>query len=147
LEHVQATHLVDRPLGQLSGGELQRVLLALALTPTPDLLLLDEPISGVDLAGMELFYQMVSELRRLYDLSILLVSHDLTSVGHVADRVVLLKNGTIQADGPPEPVLAGRLVRETFGYDFAAHTHSFRFKDAPRTDLAAGCAIGKAPGV
>ena len=60
LAAVEAEHLLERKLGQLSGGELQRVLLALSLTPVPNLLLLDEPISGIDLAGRELFYRTVS---------------------------------------------------------------------------------------
>ena len=63
LERVRAAHLIDRRLGALSGGELQRVLLALALDPMPDLLLLDEPVSGVDQNGLELFYEIVADLR------------------------------------------------------------------------------------
>ena len=63
LESVRAAHLIDRRLGALSGGELQRVLLALALDPMPDLLLLDEPVSGVDQNGLELFYEIVADLR------------------------------------------------------------------------------------
>ncbi len=104
LARVQAEHLVDRRLGALSGGELQRVLLALALDPLPDLLLLDEPISGIDFRGMQRFYTMVSELRKNYDLSIILVSHDLHSIAKLADRVVYL-NRTVQCIGNPDEVL------------------------------------------
>jgi zinc transport system ATP-binding protein len=113
LETVQAGHLLDRKLGQLSGGELQRVLLAMAITPVPNLLLLDEPVSGVDLAGIELFYKMVSQLRRDYHLSIILVSHDLATVAQFADRIVFL-NRTVVADGTPREVLAHRAVRQAF---------------------------------
>ena len=63
LQRVKAEHLLTRRIGALSGGELQRVLLALALEPMPDLLLLDEPVSGVDQNGLELFYEIVSDLR------------------------------------------------------------------------------------
>jgi zinc transport system ATP-binding protein len=110
---VDATDLLDRRLGQLSGGQLQRVLLALALLPPPDLLLLDEPVSGVDTAGTERFYRLVSQLRHDYDLSIILVSHDLQEAAGVADRMILL-NRTIVCDGPPAEVMADPRLRETF---------------------------------
>ncbi|MBU1356961.1 MAG: metal ABC transporter ATP-binding protein [Candidatus Edwardsbacteria bacterium] len=113
LDTVQAGHLIDRKLGQLSGGELQRVLLAMAITPVPNLLLLDEPVSGVDLAGIELFYKMVSQLRRDYHLSIILVSHDLSTVAQFADRIVFL-NRTVIADGTPRQVLSNQAVRQAF---------------------------------
>jgi zinc transport system ATP-binding protein len=113
LEQVEVGHLLDRRLGRLSGGEIQRVLLALAITPVPNLLLLDEPVSGVDLAGIEIFYRMVSQLRRNYHLSIILVSHDLGAVARFADRIVFL-NRTVIADGPPARVLADPQVRRAF---------------------------------
>ena len=89
------------------------VLLAMAITPVPNLLLLDEPVSGVDLSGIELFYQMVSQLRRDYHLSIILVSHDLATVAQFADRIVFL-NRTVIADGTPREVLSNRAVRQAF---------------------------------
>jgi zinc transport system ATP-binding protein len=116
---VGADQLIDRKLGALSCGELQRVLLALALTPVPEILLLDEPVSGVDQAGIELFYQMVSQFRRVFDLAILLISHDLPAVARFADRMVFL-NRTILADGTPREVLGDPVVRQAFGYDFSA---------------------------
>ena len=111
---VAADHLVDRPLGRLSGGELQRVLLALALQPLPDLLLLDEPVAGIDPAGIDTFYRMVSDLRRRHDLSILLISHDLPAAARVADRMIHL-NRRVLHDGPPANVLADPDVRRAFG--------------------------------
>lgn len=114
LERVQADRLIDRRLGALSGGELQRVLLALALEPMPQLLLLDEPVSGVDRKGLEVFYEMVSMIRKEYDLTIILVSHDLDLVKKHADRVVLL-NRTVILNGSPEKVYADKRMHETFG--------------------------------
>jgi zinc transport system ATP-binding protein len=117
LERVNAAHLIGRKLGALSGGELQRVLLSLALNPVPDLLLLDEPVSGIDLAGLKLFYKTVSDLRREYHLSIILVSHDLNLVMKYADRVALLNDTTIQAVGTPEEVFRDKKMAEIFGLD------------------------------
>ncbi|MEI8389060.1 MAG: metal ABC transporter ATP-binding protein [bacterium] len=114
LKIVQAEHLINKRLGSLSGGELQRVLLALALVPLPDLLLLDEPVSGIDQNGLELFYNIVSELRKNYDMSIILVSHDLNLVAQHSDRVVLL-NKSIQAVGLPEEVLNEDCLTKVFG--------------------------------
>lgn len=114
LEKVNAEHLMDRRLGALSGGELQRVMLALALDPVPDLLLLDEPVSGIDQNGLEMFYSTVSEIRENYDLSIILVSHDLDLVAKHADRVVLL-NGTVICNGAPQKVFNDEQMLKTFG--------------------------------
>lgn len=117
LQRVKAEHLVDRRLGALSGGELQRVMLALALEPIPDLLLLDEPVSGIDRKGLEMFYDLVSELRANYDLSIILVSHDLDLVAQYSDRVVLL-NKTVVCNGTPAEVFNHEQARQTFGMLF-----------------------------
>lgn len=115
LSRVQAEHLQNQRLGNLSGGELQRVLLAMALTPVPDLLLLDEPVSGVDQRGMEIFYEMVSDLRHRYDFSIILVSHDLPLMARYADRIVYL-NQTVQCSGSPAEVFNNPYVIEAFGH-------------------------------
>ncbi|MBU4198998.1 MAG: metal ABC transporter ATP-binding protein [Verrucomicrobia bacterium] len=113
---VESQSLIDQRLGRLSSGQLQRVLLALALTPAPDLLLLDEPISGVDLAGIEMFYRLVSQLRLRLDLSIFLVSHDLVAAARVADRMIFL-NRTVVCDGSPQKVLSDPEVKRRFGFD------------------------------
>jgi len=116
---VGADELINRKLAEISIGQLQRVFLALALIPVPELLLLDEPVSGVDRAGMELFYQTVSRMRKDFDLSILLVSHDLAAAARVADRMILL-NRSVLCDGPPGEVLLNPLIRSTFGFGFTA---------------------------
>lgn len=116
LERVNGAAWLDWRLGQLSCGQMQRVLLALALVPVPELLLLDEPLAGMDRRATLLFYRIVSELRRDMDLSILLVSHDLETVTLVADRLVLL-NRTVLEDGPCAAVLATPACRELFGLD------------------------------
>jgi len=115
LSRVGAQHLIDRKLGALSGGELQRVLLALALDPVPNLLLLDEPVSGIDHSGLRMFYKLVSDLRRQFDLSIILVSHDLGMVEKYADRVIFVNNKTVELCGTPEEVFSNGGVAELFG--------------------------------
>lgn len=116
LAAVEAEHLVDRRLGALSGGELQRVLLALSLAPPPNLLLLDEPLSGIDLAGRERFYRLVSDLRRRFDMAVLLVSHDLAAMLDFADRMIFME-GRIVCDDEPLKVWADPRVRAAFGLD------------------------------
>lgn len=103
LELFQCSHIVDRRLGDLSGGELQRVLLAMATDPMPDFLILDEPVSGVDINGLDLFYKTVSELRDQYHIAILLVSHDLNLIKEYADKAILLDK-TVLAQGEVEEV-------------------------------------------
>lgn len=114
LEKVQALHLLKERICDLSGGELQRVLLAAAITPLPDLLLLDEPVSGVDPQGLALFYQLVNELREQRHLSIILVTHDLAGIAPHADRMVLLKESVL-VSGTPETVLKDEALIRTFG--------------------------------
>lgn len=115
LSIVDAKHLIDKKIGSLSGGELQRALLALALLPMPQILLLDEPVSGIDRKGMELFYRIVDDIRNRHDLSILLVSHDLDIIRNFADRVVLL-NRKVLVSGKPEDVFKHEDFVNTFGH-------------------------------
>ncbi len=117
LAAVEADYLLQRKVCEISVGQLQRVLLALALVPVPEMLLLDEPVASLDQAGIERFYATVSRLRTTYDLSILLVSHDLMAVAAVADRMLLI-NRTILCDGAPRDVLLDPLIRKTFGFSF-----------------------------
>ena len=110
--HVEG--LINRRVGALSGGELQRVLLALALDPMPDLLILDEPISGMDQNGVDMFYNMVENLLRERHMAILLVSHDFDMVRRHAQRAILIK-GTVLCDGTPDDVFASPEFISVFG--------------------------------
>ncbi len=107
-----AAGLLDKPAGRLSGGEWQRVLLAIATRPHPDMLMLDEPVSGVDEAGLRQFYALLEQLRQ-QDMVILLISHDLRYVRHHADRVVLLDR-TVLAKGAPADVFGSDAFAAAF---------------------------------
>lgn len=113
LQRTGAEKLMDRKLGALSGGESQRVLLALALCPMPDLLLLDEPVSGIDASGLHTFYHILDQLRRDYDISILLISHDFAFVKRYADTAVLL-NHRVLDHKKPDAVLSGAAFASLF---------------------------------
>lgn len=113
LSNVDAESLIDRRVGALSGGELQRVLLALALEPMPNMLILDEPLSGVDVEGMALLMDMLDGIRKKFDLSILMTTHDFSMLEKYADRVVLLRE-RILCEGTPEQVLSSDAFAEVF---------------------------------
>ena len=104
LERVHAIDLMDKRVGTLSGGELQRVLLALALEPIPNILILDEPLSGVDVEGQTDLMDMLDELRETYDLSILMSTHNFSILSRYADQVALIDRG-IAALGTAQQVL------------------------------------------
>ena len=113
LERVHGEDLIDRRIGALSGGELQRVLLALALEPLPNILILDEPLSGVDVEGMETLMEMLDEIRQVYDLSILMITHDFGLLRTYADQVVLM-NRTVLCSGSAKEVLESEEFASVF---------------------------------
>lgn len=113
LERVHGEELIDKRVGSLSGGELQRVLLALALEPLPNILILDEPLSGVDVEGMTTLMDMLDEIRKKYDLSILMTTHDFGMLSRYADHVVLIDR-TVLCQGTAEEVLDSDAFRKVF---------------------------------
>jgi zinc transport system ATP-binding protein len=115
--------LLDRPVDKISGGELQRVLLGLALQPEPELLLLDEPAAGIDFQDQERFYDLIARLNRERQVTILLVSHDLSVVSEHAHHVLCLKDGRIHCQGSPRDILSGEMLAQTFGSEKALYAH------------------------
>lgn len=113
LERVRGEDLIDKRVGTLSGGELQRVLLALALEPMPNILILDEPLSGVDIEGQTDLMDMLDEIRRDYDLSILMTTHDFSMLPKYADRVVLIEH-EVKIQGEPAEVLSSEEFARAF---------------------------------
>jgi len=114
LSCVHASTLAKRALGVLSGGEWQRILLALALQQEPDLLLLDEPAAGIDLRGEHLLCELMESLRERHGFTQLMVSHDLATVTHHASHVILLNRSVIAA-GKPADVLVPHFLSIAFG--------------------------------
>ena len=109
-----AEELIDKSIGELSGGELQRVLLAMATKPIPNLLILDEPVSGIDENGTREFYKILQDLKSKYDMSIILVSHDFELTKQYADKVILLDKEVIK-EGTPEQVFESLEFKCRFG--------------------------------
>ncbi len=145
LKEVDAAALLEHAIHDLSGGEFQRVMLARALLRRPRLLLLDEPLQGVDLGGQLALYDLIGRLRRRHAMGVLLVSHDLHIVMAATDRVVCL-NRHVCCSGAPESVrhhpeyaalfgaeAAHRLAVYTHAHDHAHDLAGNPVKDADRT--------------
>lgn len=114
LKEFGADSLIDCKINSLSGGQLQRVMLAIATMPYPDLLILDEPVSGIDKNGKDQFYERINFLKENHDLAIILVSHDFEYVKKYADKVILLDK-TIIAKGKVNEVMSSKEFIERFG--------------------------------
>lgn len=116
LEAVGGADIADRPLGALSGGELQRVFLAEALVAEPDLLLLDEPMSNLDLRRAKELVRLVHRIVRDRGISALLVAHDINPLIEFLDSVLYVANGHV-ASGPPSQVLTSASLTRLYGVD------------------------------
>ena len=114
LERTGVPGLEGRQITALSGGQLQRVLLARALLNDPQLLVLDEPTQGLDQPGIVAFYKLIEEVRAQTGAAVLMVSHDLLVVMRASDRVVCL-NGHVCCEGTPQAVSAAPAYRALFG--------------------------------
>ncbi|MCF6281008.1 MAG: zinc ABC transporter ATP-binding protein ZnuC [Candidatus Polarisedimenticolaceae bacterium] len=143
LSEVGASQIINTPIQYISGGEMQRILLARALLREPQLLVLDEPVQGVDINGQLALYQLIQEIRDRYGCSILMISHDLHLVMAATDRVVCL-NQHICCTGTPDIVTQDPAYHELFGSRQVAlyshhhdHTHSLHgniIKTASKTE-------------
>jgi zinc/manganese transport system ATP-binding protein len=139
LKLVEAEHLANRPLGLLSGGELQRIFLAQALIGKPDLLLLDEPLANLDVRNQAVLVSLVSNIARQQNVTVLMIAHDLNPLLPSLDRVIYMANGRIAIGRPGEVVTSKSLselydspvevIRDSkgrvavFGVEEATHPH------------------------
>ena len=127
IEIVGAKDLLNSQINNLSGGEMQRVLLARALINEPEVLLLDEATRGLDQSGSAAFYRKIENIRKDLGCSVLMISHDLHVVMGASDRVICL-NGHICCEGAPKSVATSPEYKALFGSDvdgtFALYRHS-----------------------
>lgn len=123
LRTVGAHGLSERMIGSLSGGELQRVMIAKAIVNDPEILFLDEPASGVDIEGQEKFYDLVSRLNREKGLTVILISHDLNIVYRFADNVLCM-NRKLICTGKPSETLTDDVIKSVYGEMMGAYIHS-----------------------
>ncbi|GBE06435.1 MAG TPA: metal ABC transporter ATP-binding protein [Nitrospirae bacterium] len=120
---VGVQHLAERAIGSLSGGELQRVMIAKAIVNDPQVLFLDEPASGVDIEGQEKFYDLVTRLNKEKGLTVILISHDLNVVYRFADKVLCM-NRRLICTGKPREALTDEVIKSVYGEMMGGYMHS-----------------------
>jgi zinc transport system ATP-binding protein len=130
LKRVGAEGLINRFIGKLSGGELQRILLAMALQGDPSVLLLDEPTAGIDAPGEQLFCDLLSDIQMQADLTVILISHDLSVVSNHAQHVICL-NKTVRCSGGLNTLTEENLLK-TFGLHIQIYPHSHGPHQSPK---------------
>ena len=117
LEQTDLTALADRRMGELSGGEAQRSWFALALAQEPEILLLDEPTTFLDLAHQLAVLDLIRRLNEARRLTVVMALHDLGQASRYADRVAVLRDGELLADGSPAEVLTAPVIRAAYAVD------------------------------
>ncbi|MGW0023100.1 ABC transporter ATP-binding protein [Rhodococcus sp. NPDC003383] len=115
IARLELEDFAPRSATELSGGELQRVVLARALAQQPDVLLLDEPTSALDIGHQQQVLDLVDSMRCEENLTVIAAMHDLTSAAQYGQRLVLLDRGRIVADGPPAEVLTADRIAQVYG--------------------------------
>jgi len=113
-DFMEIQHLWDRPVGKLSGGQTQRVMLARAMAKSPQVLLLDEPFSYLDYTSVQQVSSKICQRHRQEGLTTMMVVHDLNHVPSLCNRIVLLREGALIMDGSPEEVLPSATFRDAF---------------------------------
>ncbi|MGH1488158.1 MAG: ABC transporter ATP-binding protein [Acidimicrobiales bacterium] len=122
LRRLDLERFADRAVASLSGGEAQRVVIARALAQQTPILLLDEPTSALDVGHQASVLELVDDLRRYDNLTVIAAMHDLTTAARFADRVALLHNGALVADGSPSEVLEVDLLSEVYDTPLSVRT-------------------------
>jgi len=123
LEKTNTSHLVNKRLSVLSGGQLQRVTLAYSLMDHPKILLLDEPAAGIDVQGQDTIYSLLSRIQQEEHLTMILVSHELQIVMNYADQVLCL-NKELLCDGAPRKILTNETLQRMYGTEVGHFLHN-----------------------
>lgn len=124
LEMVELTHLADRPIGHLSGGEQQRVAIARVLVQEPEIFLLDEPTASLDWRAQREILNLVRTIHDTYHMTTLFVTHDLNTLPRACHRVVLMKEGKIWHDGSAKLMLNGDILSRLYSTPISMVTHT-----------------------
>ncbi len=124
---VKIDNLSNKLIGELSGGQLQRVLIAQALYKNPDLLLMDEPSTGIDIEGAKTFYEVIEHLNKEHGVTILLISHEINVVYKIADQIICLNTDLI-CNGPPRYALTEKVIHQLYGPNHEIHRHNHQHK-------------------
>ncbi|HDK7156654.1 TPA: ABC transporter ATP-binding protein [Clostridium botulinum] len=117
LENTNLKHMENKKITSVSGGERQRAWLAMALAQKPKVLLLDEPTTYLDINNQIEILELVRQLNKNLKLTVVMVLHDLNQAAKYSNRVLVLKNGEIQALGKPEEILNKKLIRDVYSVD------------------------------
>jgi iron complex transport system ATP-binding protein len=125
LARVDALALAERRVGELSGGEQQRILLARALAQQTPLLLLDEPTSHLDIQHQMTLMELTHALARECNLTVLIALHDLNLAARYADRIALLESGKLKAIGKPAEILTSQIISQVYGWPVQVIQHPF----------------------
>lgn len=114
--------ILGKRLGSLSGGQLQRVLVASAILDDPEILILDEPATGIDVVGEATFYDAVNHLKEEHGTTVIIVSHDIGVVSDFVDSVICI-NRKMMCSGPPKTTLTEKNLKELFGHHASFYGH------------------------
>lgn len=122
LESVGAEDLIYSRIGELSGGQLQRVLIARSLIGEPKILFLDEPVSGIDIGGEQNFYDLIKSVQKKHDVTVVMVSHEINIISQIADQVVCLNKEMI-CSGSPNTAISAEVIEQLYGKNVFLYKH------------------------
>ncbi len=149
LKMLDIDDLAMRPFNELSAGQHQKVMLARGLAQDPQILLLDEPTSNLDIRHQLEVTSILRDLSRTQDLLVVMISHDINISAKFSDRMILLKGGTIFATGTPEEVVTRENIREAYGVEsevitYDGHPHVILKEPVPIPKGDRGCVLSDA---
>ncbi|MFJ7888038.1 ABC transporter ATP-binding protein [Lysinibacillus xylanilyticus] len=133
LEKTHLTHYREKPIAALSGGEAQRAWIAMALAQRPQILLLDEPTTYLDIAHQHEVLELVSELNHEMSMTVVMVLHDLNQASSYSDKIVVVKDGQRAQVGTPEEVMTEKMIQQI--YRMEAEIQYVSWDSAPRIQL------------